>query len=413
MSNKRRVVITGLGVVTALGEDLKTFWDNLLAGKSGVSNVTHFDTTDYSVHIAGECTHFDPCKYIDKREVKRLDRFSMLAMAASAMAFEDSGLEKDKLDLDRCGCIYGSGIGGLGEIEKEYDKLLKKGPSRVSPFTVPRMMVNACSGNVSIQLGFRGPNTSVVTACASATNAIGDAMRQIQYGIADVVMTGGSEAAITPIGLSSFCSLKALSTRTGDPALASRPFSLDRDGFVLGEGAGSLLIEEYEHAKARGATIYAELLGFGMTADGNHITAPHADGRGGVKAMRLAINDAAINPDQMDYINAHGTSTKMNDASETAGMKTVYGDHAYKVSVSSTKSHLGHLLGASGGVELVACCLAMKSSVVPPTINLNTPDPDCDLDYTPNVPKERAVAYAMSNSFGFGGHNASVVIGKV
>ncbi|MCH9021247.1 MAG: beta-ketoacyl-ACP synthase II [Planctomycetes bacterium] len=319
----------------------------------------------------------------------------------------------EKLDLDRSGVIIGSGIGGLAEIEKEFRKLLERGPSRVSPFTVPKMMVNACSANVSIHFGFRGSNTTVVTACASAANAIGDAMYEIRCGNADVMITGGAEAAIVPLGLASFCSLKALSTRNDDPEHASRPFDRDRDGFVLGEGAGILILEEFEAAKKRGARIYVELVGFGMSADGGHITAPDPKGAGAAKAMAAALQDAAVAPEDIDYINAHGTGTRMNDACETLAMKTVFNSHARKLAISSTKSHLGHLLGASGGVELVVTALAICNSTIPQTINLENPDEACDLDYTPLEPREASIRYALSNSFGFGGHNAALVIGRI
>lgn len=413
MADKRRVVITGMGLVTALGESLQVFWDNILAGKSGVKTIECFDSSGFPVHIGGEVSEFDPGNYIDKREAKRMDRFALMALASGINAFNDSGLEQDKLDLDRCGVIVGSGIGGLSEIEKEHRKLLEKGPTRVSPFCVPKLMVNACSANISIYYQFRGANTSVVTACASAAHAVGDALREIQRGGADVMITGGSEAALVPLGLASFCSLKALSTRNDEPERASRPFDKERDGFVLGEGAGILVLEEYEHAKKRGARIYAELLGFGMTADGGHITAPHPCGEGASHAMNAALKSAGVQSGQIDYVNAHGTGTPLNDSSETAAMKTVFNSHAKKVAISSTKSHLGHLLGASGGVELIVSSLAIHHSTIPQTINLENPDEQCDLDYTPLEPREAQINYAMSNSFGFGGHNATVVIGKV
>ena len=411
--SKRRVVITGLGVVTSLGEAIPEFWENICAGKSGVKAISIFDASQYPARIGGEVTDFDPTRYLsEKREIRRIDRFGLFALAASMSAVNDSGLEMAKINPDRCGVIIGSGIGGLGELEREHVKLIERGPDRVSPFTVPKLMVNAGSANVSIYYGLRGPNTSVVTACASATNAVGDALSQIRNGTADMMIAGGTEAALTRLGLASFCALKALSLRNDDPQAASRPFDRDRDGFVLAEGAGIVVLEEYEAAKNRGARIYAELLGVGMSGDGCHITAPSPQGEGAQMAMRAAMDMAGVNPDQIDYINAHGTGTRLNDVSETNAIKAAFGDAAHDVSISSTKSHLGHLLGASGGVELVVAALALHDGVVPPTINLDNPDEQCDLDYTPLQARERKIDYAMSNSFGFGGHNAALVIGK-
>jgi len=413
MSKNRRVVITGMGLVTALGDAIPEFWENILAGKSGVKTIESFDTTDYPVKIGGEITDFDATKYLDKRESKRMDRFALFSVNAAVDAMSDSGLDVEKLDLPRCGVIVGSGIGGLAEIEREHRKLLERGPDRVSPFCVPKLMVNASSGNISIYFKFKGPNTSVVTACASAAHAIGDATRTIQLDEADVMITGGTEAALIPLGLASFCALKALSTRNDEPERASRPFDKERDGFVLGEGAGIMVLEEYEFAKKRGARIYAELVGFGMSADGGHITAPDPCGSGAQQSIEAALQNAKLSPEQIDYINAHGTGTPLNDSAETASVKGVFNSHAKKVAISSTKSHLGHLLGASGGVELIVSALAIHHSVIPPTINLENLDPQCDLDYTPLTPKEMPVNYAMSNSFGFGGHNATVIIGKI
>jgi 3-oxoacyl-[acyl-carrier-protein] synthase II len=409
---KRRVAITGLGLVTALGESIEQFWENICAGKSGVKTIECFDTSQYPSRIGGEITDFDPCNYIDKREAKRIDRFALFALASAISAVKNSHLDMNKINPDRCGVIVGSGIGGLGEIEREHKKLLARGPDRVSPFCVPKLMVNAGNANISIYYKLRGPNTAVVTACASAAHAIGDAVAQIRQGNADVMLTGGAEAALTRLGLASFCALKALSRRNDEPERASRPFDRDRDGFVLGEGAGILVLEEMEHAKQRGARIYAELVGFGMTGDGGHITAPEPGGRGASNAMKLALGDAGITPEQVDYINAHGTGTMLNDISETNAIKNVFKDRAGTVSISSTKSHLGHLLGASGAVEAIVCALAVHHGVVPPTINLENPDPQCDLDYTPLEAREKKVDYAMSNSFGFGGHNGVVVVGK-
>ncbi len=410
---RRRVVITGLGQMTALGKTLLAFWENICAGKSGVKKIERFDTSKFPVRIGGEITDFDPGEFLDKRQSKRIDRFALFALAAAIKAVKDSGLDLDKTDLDRCGVIVGSGIGGLEELEKEHCKLLQRGPDRVSPFCVPKLMVNAASANVSIHFNFRGSNTSVVTACASAAHAIGDALRQIQSGRADVMVTGGSEAALTSLGLASFCALKALSRRNDEPTRASRPFDRDREGFVLSEGAGIVVLEDYEHARQRGARIYAELVGYGMTADAKHITQPAPDGRGAHNAMKTALADAQIDCTQIDYINAHGTGTQLNDLSETNAVKALFGPHAMKVAISSTKSHLGHLLGASGGVELIVSALAIRDSIIPPTINLDNPDPQCDLDYTPKVPREKQIKYVMSNSFGFGGHNASLIIGKI
>ena len=409
----RRVAITGLGVVTALGQSLSTFWENICAGISGVKKIENFDTTGYSSQIGGEICDFDPTDYIEKRQARRIDRFALFGLAAAINAVKDSGIDFDKVDRDRCGVIIGSGIGGLGELEDEHSKMIGRGPGRVSPFCVPKLMVNAASANVAIQFNLRGSNTAVVTACAAASHAIGDAYRHIKYGHEDLIITGGAEAALTRLGLASFCALKALSCRNDDPAAASRPFDRDRDGFVLGEGAGILVLEEMEAAKKRGARIYAELIGFGMTCDAGHITAPSEEGRGAADAIRKALADAKIDCEKIDYINAHGTSTQLNDVSETHAIKTVFGDHAKKVAISSTKSHLGHLLGASGGVELVISSLAIKDSVIPATLNLENPDKQCDLDYTPLNARQAEIKYAMSNSFGFGGHNASLVIAKV
>lgn len=412
MSN-RRVVITGLGLVTALGERPEPFWQNLLAGKSGVKLIESFDTSAYPVKIGGEVVAFDPANYIDQRSARRIDRFALFALASAITAVNDSGLDMAAEDPDRVGVIVGSGIGGLGELEKEHCKLLERGPDRVSPFCVPKLMVNAASANVSIHYGLRGPNTSVVTACASAAHAVGDAMRQIRLGTADVMLAGGSEAALTRLGLASFCALKALSTRNDAPTEASRPFDHERDGFVLGEGAAVVVLEGYDHAVKRGARIYAELLGVGMTGDGGHITAPDPEGRGACAAMQMALAEAGVPVEQVDYINAHGTGTELNDVSETRAIKKVFGDAARSVAISSIKSHLGHLLGASGAVELVATALAVYHGAIPPTINLTHPDPECDLDYTPLTARQADIQYAMSNSFGFGGHNAAVVVGKM
>jgi 3-oxoacyl-[acyl-carrier-protein] synthase II len=409
---KRRVVVTGIGSVTSLSCKVDDLWQRILRGESGVHALKAFDTSQHKVKFGGDIHDWNVDGYIDRKEEKRLDRFTQFALVAGIDAVTDSGLDFAKEDPFRCGVILGSGIGGLNEIETQHERLLTKGPDKVSAFTIPKLMVNAASGHVSIRYGLRGPNYAVATACASATNAMGDAFKAIQYDDADVMVTGGTEAACTPMGLSGFANMRALSERHDDPAGASRPFDLDRDGFVLSEGAGLLVFEELEHAQKRGARIYAEVLGYGASADGGHITQPDADGVGAAKAMSGALRDAKLNPDQIDYINAHGTSTPLGDKAETIAIKTVFGDYAYKVSISSTKSSLGHLLGASGGVEMVLCMKALEHGVCPPTINYTTPDPDCDLDYTPNTPRERRLRIVMSNSFGFGGHNASIIAGS-
>ena len=409
---KRRVVITGMGVTTSLSCKVDDLWNRLLAGESGVHPLKLFDTEKHKVKFGGDIYDWLPTDYISTKELKRVDRFTQFAVVAGTDAITDSGLDFEKEDAFRCGVILGSGIGGLGEIEAQVERLLYKGPDRVSALTIPKLMLNAAGGNISIKYGLRGPNYTVATACASATNAIGDALKSIQYDEADVMVTGGTEAAMTPMGISGFANMRALSGRNDDPPRASRPFDLDRDGFVLSEGAGILVFEELEHAKARGAKILAEVLGFGASGDAGHITQPDENGVGASKAMTSALADAKVSPDQVQYINAHGTSTPLGDKAETQAVKNVYGDHAHQLSISSTKSQLGHSLGASGGIEAVVCVKTLLQQVVAPTINLETPDPACDLDYTPNQPKERSVDIAMSNSFGFGGHNASVLIGK-
>jgi 3-oxoacyl-[acyl-carrier-protein] synthase II len=410
----RRVVITGLGVVTGLGHTISRYWSGLVEGRSGVGPLTLFDTTHFKVHFGGQVRDFDPEALFGTKEARRLDRFAQFALVAAQAAVEDAGIAFDHGQLDpyRAGVYIGSGIGGLNEFEEQHRNLIEKGPSRISPFTIPKLMVNAASGQVSIRYGLKGPTSAVATACASAANAIGDAFRMIQLGKADVMITGGSEAAITHMGLGGFASMRALSTRNDDPQRASRPFDRDRDGFVLAEGAGILILEDEEFARKRGARIYAEVLGYGMSADGSHITAPDEEGRGAARAMKEALRDAQLNPDQIGYINAHGTSTDLGDLAETRAMKAVFGPHARKLQISSTKSQLGHLLGASGGVELVASALAIHHGVLPPTINLDHPDEGCDLDYIPHTARQAKVDHVMSNSFGFGGHNASLVIGR-
>ena len=408
---KRRVVVTGLGVVTSLSQKVDDLFERLLRGESGIHPLRVFDATGYKVTFGGDVYDWEPADYIDRRELKRLDRFTQFAMVAGIDAVRDSGIDFSQEVPHRCGVVLGSGIGGLAEIEEQHERLLTKGPDRVSAFTIPKLMLNAAGGNLGIHYGLQGPNYSVATACASATNAIGEAFKAVQAGTVDVVLTGGTEAAITRMGMSAFANMKALSDRNDDPPRASRPFDLDRNGFVLSEGAGLLVLEELEHARARGARIYAEVLGYGASCDAGHITQPDDEGAGAARAMQNALDDGALNPDQLDYINAHGTSTPLGDKAETKAVKKVFGDHARRLSISSTKSQLGHSLGASGGIEMVLTVKTLQRSVVPPTINLDTPDPACDLDYTPNQPKERRLRAAMSNSFGFGGHNASVVVG--
>lgn len=410
---KRRVVVTGLGAVTSLSLQVEDLWQRVLRGESGIHRLKLFDPELYKVKFAGDIYDWSPTGYVSPKDEKRLDRFAQFALVAGVDAVRDSGLDFSREDGFRAGVILGSGIGGLHEIEAQHQRLLQKGPDKVSAFTIPKLMVNAASGHVSIMYGLKGPNTAVATACASAANAIGDAFRTIQHDDADIMITGGTEAAITPMGIAGFSNMRALSERNDDPARASRPFDKDRDGFVLSEGAGLLVLEELEHARGRGAKIYAELLGYGASADGGHITQPDVNGTGAAKAMQRALADGELSPEKVVYINAHGTSTPLGDAAETKAVKMIFGEYAKRLSLSSTKSQLGHLLGASGGVELIFSVLAVRDSVIPPTINLHTPDPDCDLDYTPNEPRERDVPVAMSNSFGFGGHNASLVVGRL
>jgi 3-oxoacyl-[acyl-carrier-protein] synthase II len=409
----RRVVITGLGTVNSLASDVRSFWQALCAGRSGIGLIEQFDTTAFKVRFGGEVKDFHPESLLDARTARRLDRFAQFALVAAIAAVKDSALDLSREDPFRCGTIVGSGIGGLNEFEEQHGRYLKDGPSKISPFVIPKMIANAAPGNISIHFGLAGPNTAVSTACASAANAIGDAMRAIQWDAADVMVTGGSEAAITPMGLGGFISARALSQRNDDPQAASRPFDRDRDGFILSEGAGILVIEELEHARRRGATVHAELLGVGNTADAHHITAPHPDGSGAVRAMQLALRDARLNPEDIQYVNAHGTSTELGDVAETKALKKVFGEHAHRLAISSTKSMIGHLLGASGGVELIATVMTLKTGVIHPTINLQTPDPDCDLDYVPNMPRVTRVHRAISNSFGFGGHNCCLAVGTL
>ena len=408
---KRRVVVTGMGVVTSLSCDVTDLWNRVLAGESGIHQLKLVDTTDFRVKIGGDVYDWSPDEYIGRKESKRLDRFSQFALYAGIKAVENSGLDFSQEPPFRTGVILGSGIGGLKEIETQNERLLHKGPERVSAFTIPKLMLNAAGGNISIRYGLQGPNYTVATACASATNAMGDALKTIQYGDAEVMITGGTEAAITPMGVSAFQNMKALSLRNHEPTRASRPFDRDRDGFVISEGAGILVLEELEHAQKRNADILCELRGFGSSGDAAHITQPDERGLAAAQAMKNALKDANLSPDLVDYINAHGTSTPLGDLAETAAMKEVFGPHAHQLSISSTKSQLGHSLGASGAIELILSIQALNEQVAPPTINLDTPDPNCDLDYTPNQPRERSIKTIMSNSFGFGGHNASIVGG--
>ncbi|MGI9516889.1 MAG: beta-ketoacyl-ACP synthase II [Pirellulaceae bacterium] len=410
---KRRVVVTGLGIVTPLSCNVADCWTRIVAGESGIHQAATLDTKRMRVTIAGDVGDWDPSGYIEKREINRIDRFTQFSIVATADAVRDACIDFSSIDPFRCGVIVGSGIGGLNTIHTQMEKLILKGPERVSPLTIPKLMLNAAGGNLSIRYGLRGPNFSVATACASATNAMGSAFEVIRNGVIDMCVTGGSEAAVTPISLSAFGNMRALSERNDDPEKASRPFDRDRDGFVLSEGAGTLIFEELEHAVARGATIYGEVIGYGATGDAGHITQPAEDGVGAAKAMQAALDDAGIRPEEVDYINAHGTSTPLGDKAETIALKSVFGDHAYKLSISSTKSQIGHSLGASGGIEAVFSLKALNDNKVPPTINLDTPDPDCDLDYTPNVAKDRELNVALSNSFGFGGHNACIMFRKV
>ena len=408
--SRRRVVITGLGAISSLGDNVKSLWEGLCTGRSGIVSIGRFDPTRFTCHIGGELTNFDPTSYMGTKQAKRIDRVTQFALIAAKEAVDDAGLDFSKIDPFRAGVIIGSGIGGLEELETQHRRLMELGPKRVSPFTIPRLMVNASAGNVSIEYGIKGPNSAIATACASGANAMGDAFRIIQRDEAEVMITGGAEAALTVIGLASFCALKALSRRNDEPTKASRPFDLNRDGFVLSEGSGIVVFEELQHALNRGAKIYAEVLGYGMSGDGYHITAPDPNGVGAAKAMQLALAEAKLNPEQVDYINAHGTATPAGDVSETKAIKIVFGEQAYKVAISSTKSQLGHLLGASGGVEMVAVCLTVENGIIPPTINLDTPDPQCDLDYVPLTARQAKVNVVMTNSFGFGGHNASLVV---
>ena len=409
---KRRVVITGLGAITPIGNNVEEFWKGIKEGKCGIDEITEFDASNFKVKLAGEVKGFNAEEHFEKREAKRMDRFSQFAVVAAREAWKDSGLDKEKEDMSRVGVIVGSGIGGLGTIEKDNRSLVEKGPDRVSPMYIPMAIGNMAAGNVTIDLGAKGESISMVTACASGTHCIGESFRMIKHGYQDIVIAGGTEASVTPSGIAGFTNIKAL-TQTTDKNRASIPFDKERSGFVMGEGAGIVILEEYEHAKARGAKIYAEIVGYGATSDAYHITSPAPGGEGGARAMKIAMEEADVNPEEITYINAHGTSTHLNDSGETAAVKTAFGDAAKKVMMSSTKGNTGHLLGAAGGVEAVICAKAVQDNFVPPTINYKVPDEECDLDIVPNEGRNVEVKYAMSNSLGFGGHNATILLKKI
>lgn len=407
---KRRVVVTGFGVISPVGSGIEKFWKSLIEGKSGIRPITHFDASLFDCRISGDVIDYNPLDYFNSKEIRHLARFVQFASVASREAVRNAQLDLQKLDLDRVGVLVGSGIGSIDTIEHEHQKFLEKGPSRITPHFIPKIIINEAAGQVSIETGARGPVTCVATACSTATNAIGDAFRFIQYGDVDVMIAGGTESATTIMGVGGFCALKALTQRNDAPEKASRPFDLHRDGFVMAEGAGIVILETLEHAKKRGAPILAEIIGYGRTSDAFHITAPESSGAGAAKAMELAIKDAGLTPKDISYINAHGTSTELNDKVETLAVKKVFGEYAKKVPMSSIKSMTGHLLGAAGGVEFAASVMTIRDSIIPPTINYETPDPECDLDYVPNTARKARVDVVMSNSLGFGGHNATVVI---
>jgi 3-oxoacyl-[acyl-carrier-protein] synthase II len=407
----RRVVITGIGVVSPVGNDLETFWTGLKGGRSGIGPITAFDTEKFDCKIAGEVRDYDPTPfYKTPKDVRRTDRYTQFAVGAAKMSLDDSGLDLSSIDLDRAGVMIGSGVGGLATMETQVRQMLIKGPDRTSPFMIPMMISNMASGFISMEHGLRGPNMAIVTACATANHCMGEAWRIIKFGDADVMLTGGSEACVVPVGIAGFTAMRALSLRNNEPERASRPFDKDRNGFVMGEGAGVIILEEYEHAKKRGAKIYCELAGYGLTADAYHMSAPMPEGEGAARCMHMAMKHAKVNPEEVDYINAHGTSTPIGDICETKAVKHAFGARAKDMAVSSTKSMTGHLLGAAGAVEMAACVLALRDGILPPTINLDNPDPECDLDYVPNKAREKKVKVAISNSFGFGGHNSSVLI---
>jgi len=411
--SRRRVVVTGLGIISPVGNRVPEAWKNILAGTSGIARITRFDPSPFSSQIAGEVKGFDPAQHLSAKEARRFDTFIHYGLAASIEAIKDAGLDFDREQREQVGVCIGSGIGGLPLIEETHKAVLASGPRKISPFFIPGSIINLIAGQLSIMYGLKGPNLALVTACTTANHCIGDAGRLIEYGDADVMIAGGSEACVSPLGLGGFCAARALSSRNDDPAAASRPWDRDRDGFVLGEGAGILVLEEYEHARKRGARIYCELAGYGMSADAHHITAPCEDGEGAVRCMANAMRNAGVNREQVDYINAHGTSTPLGDVAETVAVKRCFGDHARKLAVSSTKSMTGHLLGAAGGVEAVFSTLAVREQVAPPTINLANPDPQCDLDFVPNTARRMKIDVVISNSFGFGGTNGSLVFRKI
>lgn len=410
--DRRRVVVTGMGPITPIGHGHEAFWKALLNGVSGAGPITHFDASEYTTRIAAEVKDFDPEQYMERKEARRMDRFVQFSVAATKLAVEDSQIDLERTDLDRVGVLIGSGIGGTNTWEEQHRTLLERGPGRVSPFFVPMLISDMASGQISIIYGAKGPNFAVVTACATATHAIGEATEIIRRGAADVMIAGGSEAAIAPLSVAGFCAMKALTTRNDDPAHASRPFDLDRDGFLMGEGAATLILESFEHARNRGASVYGEIVGYGMSGDAFHITAPAPEGEGAARSMAAAISNAGLRPEDIDYINAHGTSTEANDRLETAAIKKVFGERAPKVPISATKSMTGHLLGAGGAVEGIACLCSIRDGIVHPTINYETPDPECDLDYIPIEARKLDVRIAMSNSFGFGGHNATLIFSR-
>jgi len=405
----RRVVVTGLGVVSPLGTGTEKNWQALCSGRSGIGKIAKFDPSPFTCQIAGEVSDFNSQDFLDKQQVRRFDIFIHYAIAAARMAMEDSGLKIDESNGHRVGCITGSGLGGLSTLEHFHQVLLERGPHRISPFFIPGIIANMAPGQIAIEFGARGPNLSIETACAASAHAVGESFRMIREGIADAMITGGAEAVVTPLALGGFCSMRALSTRNDEPEKASRPFERDRDGFIMGEGSGILILEELDHALERGAPVYAELIGYGLSGDAYHVSAPHPEGMGAIACMNMALEYAGIKPAQIDYINAHGTSTKLNDLSENRAIKAVFGDHAHKLAISSTKSMTGHLLGGAGGIESVYTVLTLKHGIIPPTINYETPDPECDLDYVPNVARKADPEVAMTNSFGFGGTNASLI----
>ncbi len=410
--NKRRVVITGMGTINAVGHNVEETWTSLLEGKSGVARITNFDISAYPAQIAGEIKNYDPIEHFDRKTIGKLDNYTQFAIIAARQAIKDSGFLESSFDPDRAGVITGAGIGGMLTFEEEARKLIEHGPRRVSPFFIPKMISNIAAASIAIEFKLKGINFNCVSACASANHAIGTSFRTIQYGDADIIVSGGTEAAVTPLSIAGFCSLKALSTRNDEPQKACRPFDKDRDGFIMAEGAGMLVLEELEHALKRNAKIYGEIVGYGATDDAFHITAPAENGEGGARAMIMAIKDAGIKPENIDYINAHGTSTQLNDKNETIAIKTVFGEHAKKVTINSTKSMIGHSLGAAAAIEAIVCCLSIKDQKVHPTINIENPDPECDLDYNPYGVKEMDIEYTLSNSLGFGGHNGVIIIKK-